>query len=333
MSKAIAGQMMKSCPKFTEMMVKNPAAIQGVFATIDLLFRQSSSKMWSGAANFVGKSVTNLAGQAAGKGAAGVAGGVAVFTSLLSGLDIGHGLGNMLLNGFNSIKDDERNIIDSLNYLKSNKQDEFTVLCDQLIAKLAGSASYASDNAKRLSTQPTPVVNGDIDEKGLVAIKNLASDIKHIMKSIESIVEVLDILKKKETRNLYIKHSESIFGAVGRGVDATVNFAADLIPKTLGLGEGSKQGDNATGFANSYNHMMDEVGNMSGKLIEIQKAIMPHIQALKQFEEKAKEMQQLIAEANSEQTPAESDAVSNLKGANKVIYDYFTKVASELLKY
>lgn len=328
--------MLKTFPKFTEILVKNPAIVQGLFSVIDLIWKKSSSKMWSSAANFIGKTVTNVAGQAAGKGAAGVAGGVAVFTALLSGLDIGHGLGNMLFNGFNEIKDDEKDIISCLTYLKGDKNDEFSKLCDQLMGKLAGSSSFAADNAKKLSSQKPINLSKDIDENTIVEISKVASDIKNIMMSLDAIVEVLDILKKKETRDLYIKHSESIFGTIGRGVDATVNFAADLIPKALGLGEGSKQGENPTGFANTYNQLMDTVANMSGKLLDIQKAIMPHVQTLKQFEQKTKEMQQILisSTAGSNQEDYTADALKNLGNkTSATIFNIFTNVADELIKY
>lgn len=280
---------------FAPSLIEHPNILRSLTIGLDSLFVTSNL---TGAA--LSKAITMLGGAAAGAVGAwtgAVTGGV---TSFISGLDIGHEIAKLIASAGNDINKNVISIMEFLDYIKGEPGTKINSLCSELIAKISGAGKTIIDNIKFMSAVQIQLENGKIGEKTIKSYQEMVGYLATILKAIEDINYVLDVLRHKETRDLYIAESESVAGAAGRGVDYVVN----KFTTGFGLLGDKKEGENVTGFANTYNQMMDYVTLCNDEINAIYRTIKPYIDKIQAFRGMLKEANEALSEQETKKEAA-----------------------------
>jgi hypothetical protein len=249
----------------------------------------------SKAAKGVAGVTSNLLAGVVGKGVAGAAGTAgAVVTAFFTAFDITTAILNMADN-LGDIGTDSKDLISALEYMGGKENNEFKQLMDQVITKLAGGAYEVEKLANEVKTIPLPNVKDPFSKESIDSLEKSSFCIDEIAKNYQEVNEALDILKKKETRDLYIKYSEGILGSIGRGVD----YARSKVQSLFGLLDEDKVGENITGELNIYNNTMKKVENFEIKLNKIMAGLEPIRKMLEQYQKQMEDVKQDIAQVTS----------------------------------
>jgi len=298
--KAVAPIVLTFIPKS---IASSPTRFNALLSMIDAAFIKTNSILTSKVVNFlaskgvpaamntIGMGVSSVASKgalAAGWATGGVLAGI-------SGLDIGHSLGKLIFGGGGTLGGE---ISQLLNYLEQAdggiKDTEWSKLNRKLQTKLAGSSYIIEKGIKDL--QNNKIVGTKITEENIKNFTNSLNGMSQVSQGIKNILEVTNILKQKQTRDLYIKHGESVAGAIARGADAVINFVS-----TFGGIFGDRTvGENSEGFLNIFNGMMDFVKEIEALILKVQEEILPYYNNIKKIKDVLTEIQPLIADAAKE---------------------------------
>lgn len=282
--------------------IVSPSKFNALFSIVDAatLLQQAAisqkiieflaSKGVAAAMSAVGKGMSTATSKAIGAGAGAVAG---VVTSALTGLDIGHSIGKLIFSG-DKLGDETSDLINYLEQSEGVKGTEWSKLNRRMQTKLSGSAYIIEKGLKQI--QANQFTENKLTDANMQKFVNMINGMSKVNQGIVNILEVTNILKQKATRDLYIKHGESVMGAAGRGLDEAVNFVS-----TFGGLLGSRNyGENPTGFASIYNAMMDYVAEIESMIVKIQEIMLPYKNNLEQFKELLENIKPLIADAEKE---------------------------------
>jgi len=243
------------------------------------------------AMNAIGKPAIGVASKAISSGAGSLAGAA---TAALTGLDVGHSLGKYLTSG-DSLMDETSQLINYLEQSSSGAKDtEWGKLNRRMQTKLAGSAYIIEKGLNEVKSNTFS--EKQLTESNVQTLINSINGMSKVSQGIVNILEVTNILKQEVTRDLYIKHGESVMGSAARGLDEAVNFVSTF----GGLLGDRKVGENPTGFANIYNAMMDYVAEIEAMILKVQETLLPYKNNLEQFRGLLKEVQPLVADAAKE---------------------------------
>lgn len=283
----------------------NPAKMNAAFSVLDGLFLKSQVKLSSSiGTKIIGPIMSKVIGATAGKAVGTfVGGGASVVMVGLTAIDI---TGKFLqwVDNFGTIEDDVKEIISTLSFLsKGYENTDFGKLMNTVITKISGTAYGINKCVDAIKKAPTIKKSDKIDEEMIKNITTIMFNFSQLMKNFDDLSAGLDVLKKQETRDMYIKDSETIFGKAGRAID----WSSRKLTTLFGLMDESKAGENVTGFANMYNNLMVKVENLEGKLIQIIKNLQPIIKSIVDFKKMTDGIKQDVNNFNDDLNNAKKD--------------------------